>query len=145
MKERTGNKCLASGVIETSKTRSIEERLATIYSRIDSIINKFKPDCCVVEQLFFNTNAKTALVVGQARGVVLVAASHNDLECHEYTPLQVKQAVAGYGRADKNQVQYMVKQILKVDNKLKSDEADALAIAICHVHSAKLKTQMVPS
>lgn len=144
-KEGADTRRLASGIIETSKTRGTEERLGTIYSRISSIIKEHKPDCCAIEQLFFNTNAKTALVVGQARGAVLLTASHNNLECFEYTPLQVKQAVTGYGRADKKQVQYMVKQLLKIDEKLKADEADALAIAICHVHSARLNKQMVPS
>jgi len=131
--------CLDSGVISTSKTRNPEERLGTIYNRLGILIKKFKPDCCVVEQLFFNTNVKTALGVGQARGTILLAASHNNLECFEYTPLQVKQAVVGYGRAEKSQVQYMVKQILNLKDKLKDDEADALAIAICHVQSYRLE------
>ena len=130
--------CLGSGVISTSKTRDAEDRLNTIYNQISILIKKFKPDCCVVEQLFFNTNVKTALGVGQARGTVLLAASHSSTKCFEYTPLQVKQAVVGYGRAEKKQVQYMVKQILGIENKLKDDEADALAVAICHVHSYKL-------
>lgn len=134
---------LTSGIIATSKTRPDEERLGTIYRQIDSLINRFKPDCCVVEQLFFNTNTKTALKVGQARGTVFLAAAHNSLECFEYTPLQVKQAVVGYGRADKQQVQYMVKQLLKIEGKLKADEADALAVALCHVHSYKLRKVMV--
>ncbi len=133
------NELLESGIIATSKTRRSEERLSTIYRRVSSLINKFKPQYFVAEQLFFNTNAKTALNVGQARGAILLAASHSDLRCFEYTPLQVKQAVIGYGRADKKQVQYMVKQILKVENKLKDDEADALAVAICHVNSYNSK------
>lgn len=136
--------CLDSGVISTSKTRDAEERLNTIYSQVSVLIKKFKPDCCAIEQLFFNTNTKTALGVGQARGTVLLAASHSNIKCFEYTPLQVKQAVVGYGRAEKSQVQYMVKQLLKVDKKMKKDEADALAIAICHVHSSKLIASCKP-
>lgn len=141
--ENGTSKCLDSGLILTSKTRSPEERLNTIYRRLDSLIKKHQPHHCVVEQLFFNTNATSALGVGQARGTVLLAASHNNLNCFEYTPLQVKQAVVGYGRADKKQVQYMVKQILKIDDKLKNDEADALAIAICHVHSFRMNGQQL--
>ncbi len=137
-KDSAGIKVLESGLILTSKTRTMEERLATIYNRIEGLIKKHKPDCCVVEQLFFNTNAKSALKVGQARGCVFLVASHNNVECFEYTPLQVKQAVVGYGRADKQQVQYMVKQILKLNQNLKNDEADALAIAICHLQSYKV-------
>ena len=129
---------LDSGIISTSKTRDPEERLSTIYNQVSILIKKFQPEHCVIEQLFFNTNAKTALGVGQARGTILLAASHSNTKCFEYTPLQVKQAVVGYGRAEKSQVQFMVKQILKLENKLKDDEADALAVAICHVHSAKL-------
>lgn len=135
-------KLLESGLISTSKTRTPEERLNTIYRRLASLIKKHQPDCCVIEQVFFNTNTKTALGVGQARGTVLLAAQHNKLKCFEYTPLQVKQAVVGYGRADKKQVQYMVKQILKLDNQLKADEADALAAAICHIHSYKYAQNM---
>lgn len=136
--ENGSSKWLDSGLILTSKTRSSEERLNTIYRQLSLLIKKHRPHHCVIEQLFFNTNAKTALGVGQARGTVLLAASHNNLKCFEYTPLQVKQAVVGYGRADKKQVQYMVKQILRLDNELKADEADALAVAICHIHSYKL-------
>ncbi len=133
------NELLESGIIVTSKTRRSEERLSTIYGRVSSLINKFKPRYFVAEQLFFNTNAKTALNVGQARGAILLAASHSNLQCFEYTPLQVKQAVVGYGRADKKQVKYMVKQILSIEEKIKDDEADALAVAICHVNSYNSK------
>lgn len=133
------NEYLDSGVISTSKTRAAEERLNTIYNQIDLLIKKHRTDCCAIEQLFFNTNTKTALKVGQARGTVLLVACHNNLPCFEYTPLQVKQAVVGYGRADKKQVQYMVKQILGLNEKLIDDQADALAIAICHSSSYKLR------
>ncbi|MBQ4145485.1 MAG: crossover junction endodeoxyribonuclease RuvC, partial [Clostridia bacterium] len=98
--------------------------------------DKYKPEFMAIEELFFNSNQKTAINVAQARGVLLLAALQNGVEVYEYTPLQVKQAVAGYGRADKNQVQQMVKVLLNLEKVPKPDDtADALAIAICHGHS----------
>ena len=113
-----------------------ELRLKSIYRDICDIITLYKPDFMSIEELFFNNNAKTAIAVGQARGVILLAAVNNDVPIFEYTPLQVKQAVAGYGRADKNQVQQMVKLLLGLSEVPKPDDtADAVAIAICHGHS----------
>jgi crossover junction endodeoxyribonuclease RuvC len=102
-------------------------------------IEKYKPDYMAVEELFFNNNAKTAIAVGQARGVILLSAVNAGVPFFEYTPLQVKQAVVGYGRADKGQVQQMVKAILSLSSVPKPDDvADALAIAVCHAHSHRM-------
>lgn len=110
---------------------------------MQNIINEFKPDAISVEELFFNNNVKTAINVAQARGVVLVVGCQNNIPTFEYTPLQVKQAVVGYGRADKVQVQKMVKTILKVDSLPKLDDiTDSMAIAICHAHSAKFAEKL---
>ena len=110
-----------------------------IYDGIDEAIQKYKPDFMAIEELFFNNNAKTAIQVGQARGVVLLAAVNHGIGIYEYTPLQVKQSVVGYGRADKSQIQQMTKAILGLNEIPKPDDvADALAIAICHAHSHKM-------
>lgn len=125
--------------ITTKAHTPIEERLKIIYDGITDTINKYKPDFVAVEELFFNSNAKTAIGVGQARGVILLSAVNAKVPIFEYTPLQVKQAVVGYGRADKTQIQQMIKAILALPAVPKPDDvADALAIAVCHAHSYKL-------
>ncbi|MDD2568483.1 MAG: crossover junction endodeoxyribonuclease RuvC [Clostridia bacterium] len=121
------------GCIRTSAVLDMPKRIMEIYNGILWLIQEFKPDEVAVEELFFNRNTTTALTVGQARGVILLAASQKNLNIGEYTPLQVKQAIAGYGKAEKKQVQFMVKTILKLPEIPKPDDvADALAIAICH-------------
>jgi crossover junction endodeoxyribonuclease RuvC len=128
------------GCIETAKELSVEKRLQEIYEQIISILEKEKLDAFAVEELFFNTNSKTAMVVGQARGVVLLAAAKQQVPVTVYTPLQVKIAVTGYGRAEKNQVGQMVKTLLHLDTIPKPDDtADALAIALTHAFSYKMK------
>lgn len=118
-------------------------RLNQIYIDLNQIIEEYKPDAISVEELFFNNNIKTAINVAQARGVVLVVGCQKNIPTFEYTPLQVKQAVVGYGRADKMQVQKMVKTILKVDSLPKLDDiTDSMAIAICHAHSAKFAEKL---
>ncbi len=125
--------------ITTKAHTPIEQRLKIIYDSINETIEKYKPDYMAVEELFFNNNAKTAISVGQARGVILLSAVNAGVPFFEYTPLQVKQAVAGYGRADKGQVQQMVKAILNLQSVPKPDDvADALAIAVCHAHSFRM-------
>ena len=125
--------------ITTKAGQPFEERLKLIYEGIEDTIKKYKPDYMAIEELFFNNNAKTAIAVGQARGVIILGAVNNDVPIFEYTPLQVKQAVVGYGRADKSQVQKMTKSILNLSKIPKPDDvADALAIAICHAHSHKM-------
>ena len=125
------------GSIQTKAGVPTNERLKIIYDSMTELIAKHKPDAMAVEELFFNTNSKTAIVVAEARGIILLSAINAGLDIAEYTPLQVKQAVTGYGRADKNQVQQMTKALLGLDKVPKPDDtADALAIAICHAHSA---------
>lgn len=120
------------GVFSTPKDLAMSNRLLIIYQDIKEIISHHRPDVVAVEQLFFAKNVTTAISVGQARGVVLLAAQQADLRLVEFTPLQVKQSVTGYGQATKKQVQEMVKKILSLDSIPKPDDAaDALAIAIC--------------
>jgi len=126
------------GCIETSPKKEIPLRLKEIYEEISKIIKTYKPDALAIEELFFNTNAKTAFVVGQARGVILLAAAQNNLSISIYTPLQVKMALTGYGHAEKNQVGKMVKALLVLKDVPKPDDtADALAIALTHAFSSK--------
>lgn len=133
--DKEGNhiKAITYGCVYTESSWPLPKRLNKIFLEIDSIIKKYKPTQMAVEELFFNNNAKTALSVGHSRGVILLAGELNGLEIEGYTPLQVKQAIAGYGRAEKSQVQKMVKTVLCLDKIPKPDDAaDALAIAICH-------------
>jgi len=128
------------GVIRTSADLPQGERLVHLYKRIKELILLHRPEMGAVEKLFFERNVRTALHVGQARGVALLAMAESNLQIGEYTPLEVKQAVAGYGGADKNQVQQMVRTILGLETVPHPDDAaDALAIAICHIHSAKMR------
>ena len=128
------------GCIETFPNLETHERLQILYEKIQSLLLEYKPDALAIEELFFNTNAKSALIVGQARGVVLLSAAQHKVHLAIYTPLQVKIAVTGYGRAEKAQVGQMVKTILKLPAVPKPDDtADALAIAITHAFSAKMK------
>jgi crossover junction endodeoxyribonuclease RuvC len=130
---------ISFGVIRTSPEQSTARRLNKLYQELQEIIADYKPEVMAIEELFFNRNVRTALAVGQARGVGILAAAVSDLEIAEYTPLQVKLAVVGYGRAEKHQVQEMVKILLCLSELPKPDDAaDALAIAICHAHSHKL-------
>lgn len=124
------------GSITTPAGQDINKRLATVYSDVKTVIERYCPDVIAIEELFFNTNQKTAISVAMARGVTLLAAEHCKVECFEYTPLQVKQAVVGYGRAEKKQIIAMVRRFLSIGEELKLDDtADALAIAICHAHT----------
>ncbi len=128
------------GCIETLPNDDLSRRLFALYDEIINIIDEYQPDELAIEDLFFNTNAKTALIVGQARGVVLLAAAQKNLSIAVYTPLQVKMALTGYGRAEKNQVGVMVKTLLRLSAIPKPDDtADALAIALSHAFSRKMK------
>ena len=123
------------GAVTTKAKTPFEMRLADIYNDILSIIEKYNPDELAIEKLYFNTNTTTAIDVAQARGVIVLAAHQKGLKISEYTPLQVKQAVTGYGRAEKHQVMEMIKSILSLKSVPKPDDtADALALAICHGH-----------
>lgn len=124
------------GVLRTPANAPLVERLPLLYDGLLELIKEYKPSAMSIEQLFFNKNVRTALSVGHARGVAILAAAHSSLSVGEYTPLQVKQAVVGYGRATKEQVQAMVKILLHMDHIPQPDDAaDALAVAICHIHS----------
>jgi len=124
------------GCIKTSSKEPAHARLVKISKDLKKLISKHKPNCIAVERLFFGSNAKTAMSVGQARGVIMLAASQSGVEIAEYTPLEVKMALTGYGRADKQQVQQMVKRLLKMKTIPKPDDAaDALAVALCHINS----------
>lgn len=127
------------GCVETSAKLSVEDRLLEVHDQVQKIIKEYEPEVMAIEELFFNTNAKTAFVVGQARGVILLAAAQAQIPIAIYTPLQVKIAVAGYGRAEKKQMGIMVKTLLDLKEVPKLDDtADALAIAITHAVSYKV-------
>ena len=125
------------GAITTDSSMDMPSRLVKLFDGLTELISAFKPDEASIEELFFNSNAKTAILVGEARGVAVLACAKGNLKINEYTPLQIKQALVGYGRADKTQVQFMVKTMLNLKEVPKPDDtADALAAAICHGHSA---------
>lgn len=128
------------GAVTTPAGMEMLKRLELVYKGINLLIKKYDIDEVGIEELFFNKNVKTAITVAQARGVTMLACAHNGKPVYEYTPLQVKQGVVGYGRADKSQVQQMVTSFLKLKEVPKPDDvADALAVAICHAHSNKLE------
>ncbi len=128
------------GAITTPSQMEMPERLRIIFSELTELIIKYEPQEASVEELFFNKNTKTALKVAQARGAIILTCANNDLQIFEYTPLQIKQALVGYGRADKKQIQIMVKNILNLDAIPKPDDtADALAAAVCHGNSRKYR------
>lgn len=132
-------KVIDYGAVTTTPKYRLPERIEIIYDSLEKIFEAHKPDAVAFEELFFNSNAKTALIVGQARGAAVLCAQKKKLNIYEYTPLQVKQAVVGYGRAEKKQVQTMVKMLLNLRETPKPDDvADALAIAICHGHSSHM-------
>ena len=126
------------GVVSTPKELSLPERLEIIYSSIETLITSYKPDVVAIEELFYFRNQTTIIPVAEARGVILLSCKDNNVPIFEYTPLQIKQAVTGYGRADKLQVQKMVKSILRVDKLPKLDDTtDSMAAAICYAHSCR--------
>ena len=144
--EKNGSKIIPVdyGVIQTPKDEGIAERLAMIYDSLNVLIKKFNPDEIAVEELFFNTNITTGIKVAQARGVILLSAVHACGRLYEYTPLTVKQALTGNGRAEKKQVQYMVKMMLGLKSEPKPDDAaDALAIAICHANTCSFTQRIL--
>jgi len=131
------------GTVRTSPDTALPQRLQTIHRELGEIFTSHQPSVVAVERLFFNKNARTAMAVGQARGVVLLAIADAGLALHEYTPLEVKQSVCGYGRASKEQIQKLVQLLLGLDFVPQPDDAaDALAIAICHIHSSRLSAMV---
>lgn len=144
--EYKGNRyrVLDYGTIRTGSKNSFPERLKIIYDNLSMLIDKYNPEDFAIEELFFNKNVKTAIQVGQARGVQILSAINKGLEVYEYTPLQIKQSVVGYGRADKKQVQEMVKLLLNLKEIPKPDDAaDALAVAICHSSCLNFKDMFI--
>jgi crossover junction endodeoxyribonuclease RuvC len=136
---QTGLLTLEYGIISTPASMPMDKRLVILYDRLNELILKYHPESCAVERLFFRRNVTTAISVGQARGVILLSLSMNNVPIAEYTPMEIKLAVAGYGGAEKKQVQFMVQSILELKELPKPDDAaDALAIAICHLHSKRI-------
>jgi crossover junction endodeoxyribonuclease RuvC len=130
---------LDGGVIETSAGQDAGVRLTRIHARVGELLDAYEPDAVAIEDLYFGANARSAFAVGQARGVVILAAGQRDIRCSSYTPQQVKNAVCGSGRADKGQVQRMVQTLLSLPELPAPDHAaDALAVAICHANGAPL-------
>lgn len=130
-------KTMGYGAITTPADMPFEQRLKNIYDDMITLLERYKPDCMSIERLYFNTNTTTAIDVAQARGVILLAAVKCGVRISDYTPLQVKQSITGYGRAEKRQVMEMVKSLLNLSSVPKPDDtADALALAVCHGHSA---------
>jgi len=135
--DRTRYSLLKCGVITTPAHTSLSSRLSQIYDDMNDVISTFKPDCVSVEELFFNTNITTGISVAHGRGVILLAAYKSNVPVYEYTPLQVKQAVVGYGLAEKSQVMDMVRRICALKAVPKPDDAaDAVALALCHARSS---------
>lgn len=138
--DKNGNRysTVEYGAITTPAHTPLENRLKTIYDEMTLLFANLRPDAMSVEELFFNSNAKTAIAVGQARGVIILSAVENGVPIYEYTPLQVKQALTGYGRASKMQIQQMMRTMLGLSEIPKPDDvADALAIAVCHGNSVR--------
>lgn len=132
--------CIASGCIRTASDCEPERRLLTIFDRITELVIEYSPQALAVEKIFFSKNVRTAFQVGEARGVVLLVAARAGILLFEYTPLQVKQAVAGYGKAEKAQVQKMVQLLLKLQRQpAVDDEADAMAVALCHLQNRRFQ------
>lgn len=134
--ESNGNRVIDYGVITTPKEMPMSERLHTIYRATKELVENFRPDEVAFEELFFNHNQTTAVAVAEARGVSILACKQYTDRLYEYTPLQIKQALTGIGRAEKKQVQFMVKSILGLESTPKPDDAaDALAVALCHIQT----------
>ncbi|MBR2750199.1 MAG: crossover junction endodeoxyribonuclease RuvC [Clostridiales bacterium] len=134
--EKNHFQVLDYGAITTKAHTPFEQRLLTIHQQMDVLIERFHPDVMAIEELFFARNTTTAIGTAQARGVVILAAAEANIPVYEYTPMQIKQAVTGYGRADKNQVSQMVKMLLNLEKMPKPDDVtDALAVAICQAHT----------
>lgn len=143
--EYKGNKfkVLDYGAVTTDAKTPMQFRLQKIYMQISDYIDKYHPDAAAIEELFFNSNQKTAIHVAQARGAIITAIVNKGISLYEYTPLQIKQAVTGYGRADKKQIQQMVKMLLGLNAVPKPDDvADGLAAAICHAHSGVMNNML---
>jgi crossover junction endodeoxyribonuclease RuvC len=139
--DESGNlTAVAYGVVVTPAKQPMPQRLLQLYRELKEIVLLHRPDGAAVEKLFFQKNVRTALSVGQGRGVAILALAEAEIEVSEYTPLEIKQAISGYGGADKSQMQQMVRALLDLDEiPTPDDAADALAVAICHLHTRRLQ------
>jgi crossover junction endodeoxyribonuclease RuvC len=136
--KKDGLKIIKCGTIETSSKNSIQERIKKIYQKIYDVMKKYRPDTVVLEEIFFNKNVKTAILIGEVRGVIKLASAQLKIPIFEYNPLLVKQTITGYGKADKKQIRFMVKKIFNLKNMDYSDDLyDALAISFCHFKNYK--------
>jgi len=139
----SGLKCVYAGKVRTSQKSNLSVRLNNIFDELQKVIAEYEPDEGAVENLFFANDAKSALKLGHARGVALLAIEKSGIPVAEYMPTEVKKAVLGYGRGDKNQIQHMVKLMLNLpDKKMISDISDALAVAICHIHNRETEEKL---
>ncbi|HPX70809.1 MAG TPA: crossover junction endodeoxyribonuclease RuvC [Bacillota bacterium] len=135
---------VAYGAITTDKEMSMPQRLKTLYAGLMELIDEYSPDEVSIEELYFNTNAKTVIFVGEARGVAILACSNNGLPIYEYTPMQIKTCIAGNGHADKTQVQAMIRRILALEKAPRPDDvADALAAAVCHGYNGEMRKKLM--
>lgn len=144
--EKTGSRLSAVdyGVITTPPNENIAFRLAMIFDAMNAVIKKYAPDEIAIEELFFNTNITTGIKVAEARGVILLSAIQSCGKLYEYTPLMIKQALTGNGRADKHQVQYMVQSLLNLKSLPRPDDAaDALAAAVCHANTCGFNQRII--
>ncbi|MBZ9578263.1 crossover junction endodeoxyribonuclease RuvC [Patescibacteria group bacterium] len=137
-KSKNKLKCLDYGLIKTNPSLAEGERLKKIHNQLNKLIKKYRPEVLAIEKIYFFKNLKTAMPVAQAKGVVLLAAAKKKIPVYEFTPLQVKMAITGYGRAEKKQIQRMVKALLNLKKLPPDDAADALGIAICYTNSVKI-------
>ena len=134
---------ITSGSIQTDKKAPHPKRLKELKNDMDFLVEKYKPDCASIEQLFFFKNQKTIIPVAQARGVILLSLEENSIPIFEYTPLVVKQTITGHGRAEKNEVKMMVKNYIKIDENVKLDDTiDSIALAICHAQCCRFKEEI---
>ena len=142
--EHSGNKSrhLDSGCIRLNEKDTLSERLYTLSSELGKIIDILNPSCGAIEKIFYAKNAQSALSLGHARGVILLKFSERQLPVHEYQALKVKQTVVGAGRAEKRQIQHMVKVLLKINDPLQEDQADALAVALTHAHLRRAQSNL---
>lgn len=125
--------CITSGIIKLPTSKNMSQKLEIIYDSLKDVIKKHKPDEFVIETAFYGKNVQSTLKIGYVRGVCILVAAHNKIPVNEYSPREIKKAVVGNGAAAKEQVNYMVKNILSIDEKMKYDESDAMAIALCHI------------
>lgn len=134
---------VASGTIKayTGESSTFPERLVKIYEKLSSVIAEYSPDAAAIESLFFAKNAMSALKLGHARGAAMLAAAHGGLKVYEYSPLEIKQSVTGYGKAEKEQIRHMVSLLLNIRKDASYDESDALAAAICHASNRRMETK----